>query len=110
MTAASETPTAGQFVRVAEIRGAPLDLSFDGARISAIAGQSVLSALLAHGRVLRHSEFGDEPRAGFCLMGACQDCWVWSESGGRLRACTTPVAQGMSLASRPSLEALASHG
>ena len=34
-------------------------------------------------------------RAGFCLMGACQDCWVWLADGPRVRACTTPVAEGM---------------
>ena len=28
---------------------------------------------------LRAAEFGPEARAGFCLMGACQDCWVWQE-------------------------------
>lgn len=111
-TAAGERPGGerGQFLRVARHDGAPVELSFDGEIIPAVAGQSVLAALLAHRRVLRHSEFDGAPRAGFCLMGACQDCWVWSDAGGRLRACTTPVAEGMVLASRPSLAALASHG
>ncbi|MGW9333513.1 (2Fe-2S)-binding protein [Bosea sp. NPDC055594] len=103
MIASGEHRAGGQFHRVAAMRGEPLSLSFDGQTIAAAAGQSVLSALLAHGRLLRRSEFGDDPRAGFCLMGACQDCWVWSQSGGRLRACTTPVAAGMILASRPVL-------
>jgi len=30
-------------------------------------------------------------------MGACQDCWVWTSDGERLRACTTPVVAGMSI-------------
>jgi NADH dehydrogenase/NADH:ubiquinone oxidoreductase subunit G len=34
-------------------------------------------------------------------MGACQDCWVWSAEGGRIRACTTPVADGMALFTEP---------
>jgi len=34
-------------------------------------------------------------RAGFCLMGACQDCWVWLADHSRVRACTTVVADGM---------------
>jgi NADH dehydrogenase/NADH:ubiquinone oxidoreductase subunit G len=46
---------------------------------------------------VRQSEFGDETRAGFCLMGACQDCWVWTETGERLRACTTEVREGMQI-------------
>jgi NADH dehydrogenase/NADH:ubiquinone oxidoreductase subunit G len=33
--------------------------------------------------------------AGFCLMGACQDCWIWDDDGRRLRACTTYAEQGM---------------
>ena len=34
-------------------------------------------------------------------MGACQDCWVWTESGERLRACSTPVQEGMAVLTRP---------
>ena len=67
----------------------------------ALAGDTLLVALLIHGRRVRDSEFGDGPRAGFCLMGACQDCWVWTESGERLRACSTPVEAGMSVLTRP---------
>jgi NADH dehydrogenase/NADH:ubiquinone oxidoreductase subunit G len=86
-----------QFRRVARRNGAVVTLSFDGAPIRATAGDSVLAALLENGAFVRGFEFGAEPRAGFCLMGACQDCWVWSAAGGRLRACTTPAAEGMEL-------------
>jgi len=30
-------------------------------------------------------------------MGACQDCWVQTSEGSRLRACSTFVQPGMSL-------------
>jgi NADH dehydrogenase/NADH:ubiquinone oxidoreductase subunit G len=30
-------------------------------------------------------------------MGACQDCWVWTAQGERVRACSTPAAPGMSI-------------
>jgi hypothetical protein len=50
---------------------------------------------------VRDSEFGDGPRAGFCLMGACQDCWVWTPDGDRLRACSTVAEAGMSVLTRP---------
>ena len=33
-------------------------------------------------------------------MGPRQDCWVWTADGGRLRACTTPVTEGMSIVTR----------
>ena len=36
-------------------------------------------------------------RAGFCLMAACQDCWVRLADGRRLRACSTPVEPGMAV-------------
>ncbi|TMM35362.1 (2Fe-2S)-binding protein, partial [Colwellia ponticola] len=33
----------------------------------------------------------------FCLMGACQDCWVWTRSGERLRACSNEVRDGLDI-------------
>jgi predicted molibdopterin-dependent oxidoreductase YjgC len=90
-----------QFRRVAARAGRQVTLSFEGAAIRATAGDSILAALLENGALIRRLEFGGEPRAGFCLMGACQDCWVWSAEGGRVRACTTEVADGMVLSAAP---------
>ncbi|CDX24172.1 conserved hypothetical protein [Mesorhizobium sp. SOD10] len=92
---------AGRIVRLAERDRAEVQFLLDGEIRGALAGDTVLTAMLASGRALRKSEFGAEPRAGFCLMGACQDCWVWQEEGSRLRACTTPVAEGMRLRTTP---------
>jgi D-hydroxyproline dehydrogenase subunit gamma len=91
----------GQFVRVAARRGASLHLTVDGDPVEAVEGDSLLAVLLLNGRVVRHLEFGGEPRAGFCLMGACQDCWVWLSEGERVRACTTPAADGMAVWTDP---------
>jgi hypothetical protein len=33
-------------------------------------------------------------------MGACQECWVWTEAGERLRACSTPAMAGMKIVTR----------
>lgn len=93
--------SGAQFRRVAHRSGPSVTVSFDGAPLVATAGDSILAVLLSHGLVVRQHEFGAEPRAGFCLMGACQDCWVWSGHGGRLRACTTPVTDGMALFAQP---------
>jgi len=46
---------------------------------------------------LRNNEFSGEPRAGFCMMGACQDCWVQTTHGERLRGCSTLLEPGMDL-------------
>lgn len=89
--------TGGRFVRLAEERRAVVGLRVDGVAVTALEGDTLMVALLARGNHLRTSEFGPEKRAGFCLMGACQDCWVWTAEGGRLRACTTPAQEGMEI-------------
>jgi D-hydroxyproline dehydrogenase subunit gamma len=83
--------------RVSEHHREPIELFLDGRRVSALRGDTVLTAILVGGERVRTSEFSGEPRAGFCFMGACQDCWVWTESGERLRACTTFAEPGMRL-------------
>ena len=93
--------TAGRIVRLAERDRAQLHFTLDGQMCGALAGDTVLTAMLASGHALRMSEFGPEPRAGFCLMGACQDCWIWQDEGPRIRACSTPIAEGMRLRTTP---------
>ncbi|MBR0680868.1 (2Fe-2S)-binding protein [Roseomonas eburnea] len=90
----------GLLHRVGETGRSAVRIVVDGAEVAALEGDTLLVALLTAGARLRESEFGDGPRAGFCLMGACQDCWVWTEEGGRLRACSTPVASGMRVVTR----------
>lgn len=85
----------GRFVRLAETARPEITIHVDGAPVRALEGDTLMVAMLGDGRTLRSSEFGDGKRAGFCLMGACQDCWVWTEEGGRLRACSTQPADGM---------------
>jgi NADH dehydrogenase/NADH:ubiquinone oxidoreductase subunit G len=85
----------GLLHRVAETSRRAITLEVDGRPVAALEGDTLLTAILAAGARLRESEFGDGPRAGFCLMGACQDCWVWTAEGDRLRACSTPAGEGM---------------
>jgi len=89
------TPEPPLFRRLAETGRETVALVVDGRPVEALAGDSLLTALLANGARLRVNEFDGRPRAGFCLMGACQDCWVRLEDGRSLRACATPVAEGM---------------
>ncbi|ELW9444944.1 (2Fe-2S)-binding protein [Burkholderia cenocepacia] len=84
-----------QFVRVAERERAAVAFTLDGRPAHALAGDTVLTAILVAQRRVRVSEFSGQPRAGFCLIGACQDCWVRTEAGARMRACSTPIAEGM---------------
>jgi hypothetical protein len=95
---------SGRLARAIEPGGARVHILVDGERVAAYAGESVLVAVLAARNALRRHEFGDEPRAGFCLMGACQDCWVWLADHSRVRACTTMVTDGISILSRAPSE------
>jgi predicted molibdopterin-dependent oxidoreductase YjgC len=87
----------GRIVRAVVPAGPAVRVLVDGAPVTAYAGESVLVAVLTTGNALRRHEFTGEDRAGFCLMGACQDCWVWLADHSRVRACTTVVADGMSI-------------
>ena len=85
--------------RVAETQRAPVSFTLDGRAVQALEGDTVLTAVLTQGAQLRRNEFSGEPRAGFCMMGACQDCWIATADGARLRACSTFIAPGMALLS-----------
>ncbi|MDP6786203.1 MAG: (2Fe-2S)-binding protein [Rhodospirillales bacterium] len=86
-----------QFVRLKEKSRPPVTITVDGATVEALEGDTLLTALLTNGRRVRESEFGDGARAGFCVIGACQDCWVWMDGGERTRACTTYIVEGMTI-------------
>jgi predicted molibdopterin-dependent oxidoreductase YjgC len=75
----------------------PVAFSLNGKPCAGRAGDTVLTAILTQTDRLRLSDFSKEPRAGFCQMGACQDCWVLTADGKRIRACSTPLAAGMNL-------------
>jgi predicted molibdopterin-dependent oxidoreductase YjgC len=88
--------------RIATFDTPSVHFTLDGETIEAKAGETVLAAILTHTGHLRRHEQSGEPRAGFCLMGACQDCWVWLGPDRRGRACTTAVAEGMQVSTSPA--------
>lgn len=100
-----------QFVRIAEMRREPLHFYLDGRKVAALQGDTLLTAVLMQQRRVRDSEFSGAPRAGFCLIGACQDCWMRTEDGKRLRACSTLVTPGLRVLTRiePASAAAKSH-
>jgi len=85
------------FSRLCERERVPVTFSLDGVPLSGFVGDTVLTAILSHGNKLRISEFSGAPRAGFCLIGACQDCWITTSDGRRLQACSTSLVEGMQL-------------
>lgn len=86
---------SGRFVRLNEENRKEITLSVDGEVIKAKEGDSLMVAILTAKDHLRTSEFDQTNRAGFCLMGACQDCWVWTEEGEKIRSCSTLVSSGI---------------
>jgi predicted molibdopterin-dependent oxidoreductase YjgC len=97
-------PTNSQLVRVTGRDRRTVSFMIDGVPVEGLAGDTVLTAILTQSSRLRKFEFGDGYRAGFCLMGACQDCWV-EVDGQRLRACSTLVADGMAISTETGAHA-----
>jgi len=87
------------FTRVAETQRESIAFSLDGRAATALVGDTILTAVLTQADSLRLSEFSGRPRAGFCLIGACQDCWMHTEDGQPVRACSTEIQSGMRLLS-----------
>lgn len=91
----------GQLRRLQEQGRDTVTFVLDGEPCEALDGDTVLTAILMQARRLRDNEFTHTARAGFCLMGACQDCLVWVDDGQRIRACSTLIRAGMRLRTAP---------
>ncbi len=89
--------STSQFHRLGSPDRSRVRITIDGHAHECLVGDTLLTAMLTAVRHLRISECDGKPRAGFCLMGVCQDCWVTLAGGQRLRACTTEVKQGMAI-------------
>ncbi len=61
--------SGGRILRLSERDRAIVSFYLDGEAVTALAGDTVQTAVLSVVRGLRRSEFGPEERAGFCLMG-----------------------------------------
>ncbi len=79
-------------------RGRAIQLRVDGQLIPAYEGETVAAALLAAGRrTFRQRVPGGDPRGIFCGIGMCFDCLVTVDSTQIVRACVTPVREGMQI-------------
>lgn len=93
------------FKRLAETERPTLAFTLDGQPATGLLGDTLLTAVLTCAEHLRGSDFSAERRAGFCLMGACQDCWVRLEDGRRVRACSTLLEDGQAIRHDPGRQA-----
>lgn len=89
------------FKRLAETQRPAVAFTLDGQPATGLLGDTLLTAVLTCAEHLRGSDFSAERRAGFCLMGACQDCWVRLADGRRVRACATLLEEGQAISRDP---------
>ncbi|MEV6132986.1 (2Fe-2S)-binding protein [Streptomyces violaceusniger] len=76
----------------------PYRLTFDGATVTALPGQSVGAALVAAGIVAwRTTRREGRPRGLFCGIGVCFDCLITVDGRPGQRACLVPARDGMRL-------------
>ncbi len=77
-------------------RGKPVPVTVNGAAVEAFEGETVATVLFAAGlTALRRSARSSEPRGVFCGMGVCFECLVTIDDAHAVRACLTPVREGM---------------
>jgi aerobic-type carbon monoxide dehydrogenase small subunit (CoxS/CutS family) len=93
------------FKRLSETGRPRVAFTLDGQAASGLLGDTLLTAVLTQADHLRGSDFSAEPRAGFCLMGACQDCWLLLGDGRRVRACSTLLEPGQVVLREPGRQA-----
>ncbi len=77
-------------------RGRAIQIQVDGKSIEAFEGETIAAALLSAGvRTFRLSPKTHQPRSLYCGMGVCYECLVTVDGVHGVRACLTPVSEGM---------------
>ncbi len=90
------SPAHASPFRRLEGEGPLLSFSFEGAPLTARAGDTVAVALLAAGvGRFRDTPASGAPRSPWCMMGVCFDCLVEIDGLASRQACNTLVAEGM---------------
>lgn len=90
-----------------EARCEPVTIEFNGLPLQVPPVQSLAAALLVAGiQRFRATPVSGEPRAPFCMMGACFDCLVEVDGVGSRQACLVAVRPGMVVRSQEGLRAL----
>ncbi|NPV85111.1 MAG: (2Fe-2S)-binding protein [Anaerolineae bacterium] len=79
-------------------RGKKVQIFVDGETVEAFAGETIAAALLASGiKRFRYTRKKGDPRGIFCGMGVCFECLVTVNGESNVRACLTPVVDGMKI-------------
>lgn len=82
-----------------------VSFTFDGEKYTGIKGESIAAALLANNtRVLRRHEESGTNRGIYCNIGHCFECRITVNDQEGVRACLTPLEEGMNIFSGQPLE------
>jgi sarcosine oxidase, subunit alpha len=77
-------------------RGRELEFTFHGAKARGFEGDSIASALFGEGqRVFSRSFKYHRPRGLLCCQGTCPNCMLTVDGTPNVRACVTPLVEGM---------------
>jgi sarcosine oxidase subunit alpha len=86
-------------------RGKAIKINVDGNLIEAYEGETIATVLLSAGiRTFRLSPKHKQPRSLFCGMGVCFECLVTVDGIHAIRACITPVTDGMQVETCKEME------
>lgn len=78
--------------------GRRVAFTFEGRKLHGLEGEPIAAALMASGvRVLRRTRLHGQPRGVFCAIGLCTDCMVIVNGVSNVRACVTPLEEGMEI-------------
>lgn len=72
-------------------------VTIDGTRVDTHLEQSVGALLHDLGKAIRRSPRLHQPRSIFCGIGSCFECRVTVDGRPGVRACITPVREGMTV-------------
>jgi NADPH-dependent 2,4-dienoyl-CoA reductase/sulfur reductase-like enzyme len=97
-------------IRSSGLEAAPatVKITFAGAPVQARATDTVASTLVAAGELACRETLDGDTRGLFCGMGVCQECLVAVDGEPGMRACMTPVRDGMTVERQPARPDLAS--
>lgn len=77
-------------------RGPALTVTVNGTVVEAYEGETIAAVLLAADTWrFRRTRRRGEPRGPYCGMGVCFECLVVVDGVAAVRACLTPVTNGM---------------
>lgn len=93
-----KTDSKFQRLVASETQQQTVQFFWEGKSYTALAGDTIASALLAAGvEHTRESPLSGSPRAPFCMMGSCFECRVEVDGEHNVQACMNVIQDGMSI-------------